>query len=86
MESKPKIVLVDDDPAILDSYSLLWKNRFTLVCVSDLGTALSTVKNTLFDLLITDKNLGVHRGIEPLLNYMKEEKPYIPVILFSGED
>ncbi|MFA7717933.1 MAG: response regulator [Candidatus Absconditabacterales bacterium] len=86
MNNKPKILLIDDDEAILDSYSLLWKKRFFLITANDLASALLTVKSESFDLLITDKNLGYHRGIDPLLNYMKEEKPNIPVILLSGED
>ena len=39
-----------------------------------------------FDVLLTDKNLGRHRGIEPLLRVMQEERPSIPVIISSAED
>jgi len=35
--------------------------------------------------VVTDKNFWGHRGITPLLNYMKEESPFTAVILISGE-
>lgn len=57
MVDKPKILFVDDDEGILDSYSLLRKNKFCIVTANDLVNALSMAKYDSFDALITDKNL-----------------------------
>ena len=35
--------------------------------------------------VVTDKNLGVHHGVRPLLRELETKHPDIPVILYSGE-
>ncbi|MFH1294326.1 MAG: hypothetical protein ABIH90_00095, partial [Candidatus Aenigmatarchaeota archaeon] len=47
---------------------------------------IAEARSTPFDYLITDKNIGGHRGIVPLLDVMQQERPHVPVILCSAED
>ncbi|MFH1308305.1 MAG: response regulator [archaeon] len=82
-----KILLVEDDIALAEQMKrFLEETRKCRVNITlTLDEALKNAHQN-YDLLITDKNLGGHRGIHPLLDYMKEEKPYTPVLLASGEE
>jgi predicted glycosyltransferase len=44
------------------------------------------IKSGSYDFVIVDKNLGTHRGVSPLLDFLQEERPDTKVVLFSAED
>lgn len=82
-----KILLVDDDPDVLKEVTEALNDEGHFVTsVSDLGSALREARMLKEgNVVVTDKNLGRHRGVEPFLDYLRYEKPEVKVILFSGE-
>ena len=81
-----KVLFVDDSEDLLRMREQYFSDFFRLNTASDIGEALLAVKSWWIDIVVTDKNMWGHRWIRPLLDYMKEERPYVPVILNSGED
>ncbi len=81
------VLLVDDNDTYRKAASTLLQSiGHTVTEAVDLRSALIEARYlTAKDKVLTDKNLGDHRGIEPFLNYLKEEKPEVKVILASGE-
>ena len=82
-----KILVVDDEPLILKITSEILRDKgHSVTAVAALDEALRCAKSLTYDLIITDKNLGSHRGITPLLDYLQDEKPDTKVLLISAED
>jgi len=86
-ETKTTILMVDDATYLLSTVrDELEDMGYFVITAASLKEGLVIAREYNFDLLITDKNLGYNRGVVPLLDYMSEEKPFVPVLLFSGED
>jgi DNA-binding response OmpR family regulator len=81
-----KILLVEDDPFLIDIYSDKFKKAgFEVEAVADGGLILNKVKETKPDLIVLDLVLPHLDGWE-ILKQIKEEANInqIPVILFSN--
>ena len=81
------ILLVDDNDTLREELTREFRvDGHTVTPVSNLGSALTEAKHLSEDsVVVTDKNLGGHRGITPFLDYLQNEKPDVRVIIFSGE-
>lgn len=80
-----KILLVDDEPVILETYSaLLSEKGFSVVTASSGREALETFSGNSFDLVITDLAMPDGDGFK-LLEEIKEISPHTPVIVFTGK-
>jgi len=80
-----KILLVDDEPVILETYSaLLSEKGFSVVTASSGREALETFSHNSFDLVITDLAMPDGDGFK-LLEEIKEISPHTPVIVFTGK-
>ena len=80
-----KILLVDDEEAILDTYSLLLGEKGYSVVTADNGRkALEEFSRNCFDLVITDLAMPDGDGFE-LLEAIKVRSPKTPVIVFTGK-
>jgi len=81
------ILFVEDDKKNRETHAELFRLEGHIVKEApNLESALEEAKYlTEGSVVITDKNLGSHRGIFPLLNYLEENKPDVKVILYSGE-
>ena len=80
-----KILLVDDEPIILETYSaLLSEKGFSVVTASSGREALETFSHNSFDLVITDLAMPDGDGFK-LLEEIKEISPHTPVIVFTGK-
>ena len=81
------ILLVEDDLQIQKDLPVLFEESGHHVRIAvDLEAALWDAKSLQAgDVVLTDKNLGGHRGISPLLDYLRDEKPDVKVIISSGE-
>ena len=81
------ILVVDDEPLILKTTCDILRDKgHSVTAVAAPDEALRCTKSLTYDLIITDKNLGSHRGVTPLLDYLQEERPYTKVLLISAED
>ena len=85
MNGKPEILIIDDDKAIIDSLSSLYKDNGYLPTGARTGdAALSLIANRHFDLIILDLNLPDIHGVE-LLKMIRSQKINAPVIIVSGK-
>jgi DNA-binding NtrC family response regulator len=79
-----KILIVDDDPIVLDSCRLILEAEgFDVFVVPSAKKALDAMKNDHFDLLLIDVKMPGHDGMY-LMKEVKERWPEIPVIVMSG--
>jgi|SRR3989344_3680624 len=88
-----KILLVDDDPFILDIYSIqLNREGFLVDTARDSENALEKIKNNYPDLIILDLNLdanfpGPRQGLEMLRQLRKDPKTMnLKVVVMSNYD
>jgi two-component system NtrC family response regulator len=80
-----RILLVDDESIILETYSsLLSEKGFSVVTARSGKEALETFSRHSFDLVITDLAMPDGDGFK-LLEEIKERSPHTPVIVFTGK-
>jgi len=81
---KPKIVVVDDDPLILEAVSeLLGQFGYASLPFSAAADALENLEGCKADAVLTDINMPVMTGLE-LLDRVASLCPAIPVILMTA--
>ncbi|MFX1553125.1 MAG: response regulator [Promethearchaeota archaeon] len=79
-----KILVVDDDPIVLDSCRLvLGAEGFDIASVPSADKALETMENDDFDLLLVDVKMPEHDGIY-LMQEIEKKWPQIPIVVMSG--
>jgi len=79
-----KILLVDDDPEVLETLGLLLSQyKFQVKCASSGKEAIDLFKETSFDLVITDMKMPGMDGIE-VLKSVKAFDETIEVIILTG--
>ncbi len=80
----PKILLVDDEEAVLKSITMLLKAEgHEVVAHKDPSKAAELIKTDNFDLLITDIRMTPIDGIE-LIKLAHAKTPDLPVIIISA--
>ena len=85
MAKKLEILIVDDDKAIIDSLSSLYKdNGYSPVGAQNGHLAYELAKSDLFDLIILDLGLPDIDGLE-LFKMLKAARVTAPVIIVSGQ-
>ncbi|MBV8898560.1 MAG: response regulator transcription factor [Verrucomicrobia bacterium] len=86
--SKPRILLVDDHPAIRKGLALLInQQKHFEVCgeASSVEEARRTASALKPDLMIVDLTLGKADGLE-LIRHLRHDEPNIPVLVLSMHD
>lgn len=84
--SVSRLLLVDDDPALLDALSGTLQIRlghFTLDTCQTGMRALECAAATRYDLIIVDLNMPEMDGLH-LLRKLKKARPHTPVLMISG--
>jgi len=85
MSGKPEILIIDDDKAIIDSFSSLLKdNGYSPTGARNGDSALTLTANNVYDLIILDLDLPDVYGIE-LLKMLRTQRVEAPVIIVSGK-
>lgn len=81
---KMKILLVDEDRFIRDSFSTsLRSDKYEVDSAKDGGEAIEKIAANDFDVVITDIEIPKVNGIE-VLKFIKNNKPKIKVIIMSN--
>jgi DNA-binding NtrC family response regulator len=81
---KKRILLVDDEESILDTYcSLLSEKGFYVVTTDSVRKARNEFFTGKFDLVITDLGMREENGFT-LVEEIKEKSPNTPVIMLTG--
>ena len=79
-----RILLVDDEESILDTYcSLLSEQGFYVVTADSVRKARKEFLTSKFDLVITDLGMREDNGFT-LVEEIKEKSPDTPVIMLTG--
>ncbi len=82
--AESRLLLVDDDPALLDSLAAwLGSLGYQVQCASDAATALRLVQQQRFDLVLADLRLGPDDGFQ-VLQAVRKHQPETPVIILTG--
>jgi DNA-binding NtrC family response regulator len=80
---KPRLLLVDDEPDILDFLERALRRRYEVTRFSDPVAALAAVRIREFDVLITDQKMPALSGLE-LLEAVAALQPDTVRVLISG--
>jgi len=84
MSSKPVVLIVDDEPDLLELVSLtLSRMSFETRTASDLASAQRLLKNQQFDLCLTDMRLPDGDGLD-LVGWIQESRPDLPVAVITA--
>ncbi|MBO9151777.1 response regulator [Chitinophaga sp. GCM10012297] len=79
-----KILIVDDDPSILEAISLvLTRKNIDVVSLNDASTLQSALREQEPDMLLMDIFMGIFDG-RNLCREIKRSQTDIPVVLISG--
>ena len=83
---KERIVIVDDDPDILDVLQLTLSENYTVFAAPNGKEGLAIVKLKSPDLIITDYNMPVMNGVEFVKNLRKDILlRHLPIIMLTGK-
>ena len=84
-DSKPQILVVDDDPSIRESLGMLLMSEGYDVAMADNGvSAVSHLDITIPDLILTDLNMPQMSGVE-LISHVRSRYPSISIVAMSGD-
>ncbi len=79
-----KILLIDDDPNVLDALSItLEEDGYSVAIAQDANLGLRLVEEHAFDLVITDIIMPGKEGLETILE-LKRNQPELNVVAMSG--
>jgi DNA-binding response OmpR family regulator len=78
-----RVLIVDDDPDILDSLTMLLETHYAVTPVEDGTSALELLKQQEFDAVVLDLMLPVFDGTRVLEELRQQGNP-VPVILISA--
>jgi DNA-binding NtrC family response regulator len=81
--TRPRLLLVDDEPDILDFLERALRRRYQVTRFSDPEAALAAVKIRAFDVLITDHKMPGVTGLE-LIEAVATLQPDTVRVLISG--
>ncbi len=83
MDEKPKILAVDDENGVLESFKLILGEDYNLLCASTYRDAVNTFKKHKPDLIIIDLKMPSFSGID-VLKAVKKMKPSTQVLIATG--
>jgi DNA-binding NtrC family response regulator len=83
MRDKPKLLVVDDEPDMLDFLERVLRRRFDITRCSSAEEALETLAGGGYEVLVTDQKMPRVSGLE-LLERIRDEHPRLVRVLVSG--
>lgn len=79
-----KILIVDDDPIVLDSCKRVFEAEgFEVSLVPSADEALTAMENNAFDILLIDVKMPERDGMY-LIRAVKKQWPEVPIVVMSG--
>lgn len=81
-----RVLVIDDDPdAVLVMQHILGRlGQMAVTTVTGPAAALSLLKNTTFDVVVTDVQMPAMTGLE-LLHLLRRTAPHLPVIVVTSQ-
>jgi len=85
ISSKPRILVVDDEPSIRETLAMLLMSVGYDVAIAENGAAaVSQMNRTVPDLIVTDLNMPQMSGME-LISHVRTLHPSISIVAMSGD-
>ena len=81
--SKPKLLVVDDEPDMLDFLERVLRRRFAVTRTQSAETALEHLAAESYEVLVTDQKMPRLSGLE-LLERIRSSYPLLVRVLISG--
>lgn len=82
-EPRPRLILADDHPLIIEALGVLLRPDFEVVCAVEDGEALvAAVAKCEVDLVITDLSMPMLDGLQAIAR-IRQRRPGLPVIVLS---
>jgi CheY-like chemotaxis protein/anti-sigma regulatory factor (Ser/Thr protein kinase) len=83
---KPQVLVVEDDPMLLETYSSLIAPRYRVRVADNLKDALKITQQTTIDLIVTDLHLGTEMGTA-LVRVLEDdvERPPVPFVMVTAD-
>ena len=83
MTKEKRILIIDDEEGIRESFKLILSNFYNLTLASNADEAEERLSNGSFDLVLLDIKMPRINGLD-YLKKLKESKPSLPVIIITG--
>lgn len=80
---KPRVLCVDDEPSVLRALNWLLRSRFEVSCTADAQEGLSLLRQSAFEVVISDQRMPGMTGTE-FLQRAKIESPNTMRLLLTG--
>ncbi len=85
MAVRPSILVVDDEPAVLLTYTMILRQHgYEVAGAASARAARESLSQQHFDLLVCDLALESNRGGLEVVEFAREKLPGIPAILLTG--
>jgi DNA-binding NtrC family response regulator len=86
MSVKPKVLLVDDDSALLLGASIALRERYDVVTASSVASAKGVLVNSKIETVVVDLNFeGQDADGLDLIDWVLREQPILPIVVLSGD-
>lgn len=82
-QSMYQVLVVDDEPAIVDLFSAILKGRYAVQSAGTAEDAFTLIDQCIFDVVVTDLKLPNKSGID-VLERAKKRDPETEVIIITG--
>jgi DNA-binding NtrC family response regulator len=83
MTAKPRMLIVDDEPDMLDFLERVFRSNYQVVRASNADDAMDQLERDRFAVVITDQKMPHITGVD-LLERIGERHPYLVKVLISG--
>ena len=83
MNSRPRVLFVDDEQRVLNSMQAMFRREFELFLTTDGATAVKIVANNAIDVIVADQRMPGMSGVE-VLDIVKRISPKTMRILLTG--
>jgi CheY-like chemotaxis protein len=85
MSDRPTVLLVDDEPGVLDALRLLLEDRYEIVTSRGVAGAMQVLRERRVDLILLDLLLPDAHGLK-LFDWLRERGLGVPIIVVSAVD
>jgi CheY-like chemotaxis protein len=83
--SQPRVLLVDDDPSILETLeAVLESNGFTVATATTVNEALQSIASATFDVLVSDMHMPQQGDGLTVVSAMRHANPQAITLIFSA--
>ena len=83
---RPAVLIVEDDPTLLQLYSMFLKQRYNVFTASSIKEAVAVTSTQLIDLILSDYHIGADIGTNLFKELERDpERLPIPVIMMTGD-